>query len=236
MCHPSPGFASLYASCPQISPHHTPSFVISPQQKGSWMAPRSPQCQPGACYMKCRHSKQVTHWRHLISQRWVSELRAWFPATVGHFIEARQCNFVVDGLAFWYSPQGGWNVPSPHLRCGYGGVARMLCFPGGKCRSAAGHMSDQRRSGAAQSHWCLLTAGWVMESRANRWAPDRAGIKGALSEKQDGGTQRGSRENGGRKGRERKRQMPTWKVKMLHKYTFILFSLLENTQNDKRAS
>ncbi len=42
-----------------------------------------------------------------------------------------------------------------------------------------------------------MTAGWVMESRANRWAPDRVGIKGALSEIQDGGTgtQGGLREN-----------------------------------------
>ncbi|KAM7394965.1 hypothetical protein PAMA_006618 [Pampus argenteus] len=39
---------------------------------------------------------------------------------------------------------------------------------GGECTSAAGHISDQRHSGAVQSHWCLLTAGWVMESRANR--------------------------------------------------------------------
>lgn len=49
--------------------------------------------------------------------------------------------------------------------------------------SAAGHISDQRLSGVAQSHQCLLTAGWVMESRVNRWAPDRAEIKRALSEK-----------------------------------------------------
>lgn len=62
----------------------------------------------------------------------------------------------------------------------------MLSTPQGECTSAAGHMSDQRHSGPAQSHRCLLTAGWVMESRANRWAPDRAGIKGALSEKQHG--------------------------------------------------
>lgn len=62
-----------------------------------------------------------------------------------------------------------------------------------------------------------------MESRVNRWAPDRAGIKRALSEKQDGGTQRGSRENKEkeRAGRESKRQQQIMNIKMPHKYTFF---------------
>lgn len=55
----------------------------------------------------------------------------------------------------------------------------------------AGHMKDQRRGGAAEP---LVSpdgeGGWVMESRANRWTPDREQIKGALYKKQDGGTQR----------------------------------------------
>ena len=34
-----------------------------------------------------------------------------------------------------------------------------------------------------------------MERRANRWAPDRGRIKRALYGKQDGGTQKGSRED-----------------------------------------
>lgn len=91
---------------------------------------------------------------------------------------------------------------------------RMLSTPQGECMSAAGHMSDQRHSGQAQSHRCLLTAGWVMESRANRWAPDRAGIKGALSEKQHGGRERSSREN--REGGGEKKAAAVLQGKMHH--------------------
>ena len=74
--------------------------------KGSWLAPRSLQCQLRACYMKCCCSQQVTHQRHLISQLWVSKRCAWLCAMVGHFIEARQCNLLLDGRAFWSNLQG----------------------------------------------------------------------------------------------------------------------------------
>lgn len=81
--------------------------------KGNWLAPSSLQCQLRACYMKCCCSQQVTHQRHLISQLWVSKLCTWFCAMVGHFIEARQCNLLLDGWAFWSNLQGQRIFPPP---------------------------------------------------------------------------------------------------------------------------
>lgn len=112
-------------------------------------------------------------------------------------------------------PAGGWAAALLHHSFTTDTDLLHTCFPTlwGKRTSAAGHMSDQRHSGVAGSHQCLLTAGWVMESRTNRWAPDRARIKRALSEKQDGGTQRHSREE--KESRERQQQINN--VKMLQK-------------------
>lgn len=97
----------------------------------------------------------LTHQRHLISQQYVSEYHKWFSTVMGLFIGVRQCDQTVDGRGVSIKLVGSENFPCLCLcHCGTGCAACSL-----ECTSPAGHMSDQRHSRKALSHWCLLTAG-----------------------------------------------------------------------------
>lgn len=194
MCHPSPsGFARLYANCLQISPYHTPSFVISPQYKE----------------VESHHEALSVSREHAV---WSVSAHNRSPARGIIFLNVKFLSTTSGSLPLWAISPGPGIVGGVFLKCAQGwqypllmslalwmqALLHALVFL--ECTSTAGHMSDQRHSREALSHWCLPTAGWIIESRANSWAPGRAGIKGALSEKRDGETQRGLRKNRETKG------------------------------------
>lgn len=223
MCHPSPpGCATLYANCLQISPYHTPSFVISPQYKE----------------VECHHEALSVSREHAV---WSVSAHNRSPARGILFLSVRFLSTTSGSLPLWAISQGPGSGGGVFIKCAQGWqypllmslalwiqpLLHALLFL--ECTSAAGHMSDQRHSREALSHWCLPTAGWMIESRANRWAPGRAGIKGALSEKRDGETQKGLRKN--RESKESKSS----KAERESIPSFLFVFTLKYIQNDKHS-
>lgn len=203
MCHPSPsGFASFCARCPQISPtsHYIICHFATVKRKLYGTT------RPTVSARSTLYEVVITHNRS--PSRGVSFPSGGFLSYAHDSLPLYDISQRPDGVTlrltarhFDKDGRGGDNLRSPNLDRGYEGC--LMLFPRGECSSAAGHMNDQRHSGAARSHQCLLSAGWVMESRANRWAADRAGMKRALSENKMEACKRGLKEY--RKERERKR-------------------------------